>query len=117
MTTTATDPGKQPLPKSFIKDLKRAFSGRAQEDAVRAAKNGNLLFLGLLLECPAQDLPREVVFRCLQEEPTGTTQLTHEFEMLQLRQRLYRRLCTISESRDKRTRELGLTSQEGCHNE
>lgn len=110
MTSTATDPSKQPLPKSFIRDLKRAFSGTAQEDAVRAAKNGNFLFLGYLLECPAQDLPREVIFRCLQEEPTGTTQLTHEFEMLQLRQRLYRRLSTISESRRKHSRELGFTS-------
>ena len=110
MTSSATNPNKQPLPKSFIRDLKRAFSGRAQEDAVRAAKNGNFRFLGYLLECPAQDLPRAVVFRCLQEESTGTTQLTHEFEMLQLRQRLYRRLSTISESRRKHSRELGFTS-------
>jgi hypothetical protein len=110
MTTTGTDPRTEPLPKSFIGDLKRAFSGRAQEDAVRAAKNGNFRFLGYLLECPAQDLPREVVLRCLDEEPTGTTQLTHEFEMLQLRRRLYSRLYNISESRRKRARKLGFTS-------
>lgn len=107
MTTTVVDPRNRPLPRSFIRDLERAFSGTAREDAVKAAKAGNVFWLGLFLECPPRHLRREVVLRCLEEEPTGTTQLTHEFEMLQLRERLYSRICNISVSRRKRAQALG----------
>lgn len=112
MWTSQIDPAvNKPLPRSFIRNLKRAFSGQAQEDAVRAAKTGDFAFLGRFLENPAQHLDRDVVAKCLANEDDGMEQLTREFEMLQLRRQLYLRLGKIYEARRARSRQLGFRSQ------